>query len=64
MNQKYKRLTPRHDFFEEVPEFYYAHLSLRQWRIIITSLTDSETEEAQSLASDLQKYILPNLGTG
>ena len=64
MKQAYKRLTPHRDFFEEVPEIYYAHLSLRQWRLVITALSDSGIEEAQGLAEDLQKYILPDLSSG
>lgn len=60
----YKRLTPPRDFFGELPEYYCAHLSLRQWRLIVSILSSMDDEEAQNLAKDLMMYVLPDLGPG
>jgi hypothetical protein len=43
---------------EEI-ETYVAHLSERQWRIIISALSESGREEAEKLAADLLFFTLP-----
>jgi len=40
-------------------ETYVAHLSERQWRIIISALSESESKEAEELANDLLLFTLP-----
>ena len=46
----------------ELPDMHTALLSLRQWRIIVSALAESEDEESQSLAQDLLFFILPPTG--
>jgi hypothetical protein len=40
-------------------ETYVAHLSERQWRVIISALAESGCEEAEELANDLLLFTLP-----
>ena len=39
-----------------------ARLTNRQWRLIVSALSESENAECEGLADDLLKYVLPPLG--
>ena len=46
----------------DVPPTYMARLTNRQWRLIVSALSESENPECEGLADDLLKYVLPPLG--
>jgi hypothetical protein len=46
-------------FRNTLPNLYYCGLSNRQWRLIVSALSEMKNNEANSLASDLLHYVLP-----
>lgn len=46
-------------FLKDLPDLYYGRLTQRQWRVIVSALSEHETEESLGLASDIIKFILP-----
>ena len=51
--------VPRPEFLHNVPQTYLARLTNRQWRLIVSALSESGCEESEELARDLLKYVLP-----
>lgn len=43
----------------DCPHTYMARLTNRQWRLIVSALTESGNPESEQLARDLLKYVLP-----
>jgi hypothetical protein len=43
----------------ETPDLYLASLSLRQWRLVVSALSESGDEESRELAEDLLRFVLP-----
>ena len=41
------------------PETYMARLTNRQWRLVVSALSESENPECEALADDLLRYVLP-----
>jgi len=50
---------PSRKFLDNIEETYMARLTNRQWRIIISALTESSYPESEELANDLIKFVLP-----
>jgi len=46
-------------FLRDLPNFYYGRLTHRQWRVIVSALSEHGTEESLRLANDLIKFVLP-----
>ena len=47
------------EFLRTLPNFYYGRLTNRQWRLIVSALSEHGTEEADRLARDLLLFVLP-----
>ena len=47
------------EFLRTLPDFYNGRLTHRQWRVIVSALSEQGTEESLQLASDLIKFVLP-----
>ena len=50
---------PRREFLDDIPNTYMARLTNRQWRLIVSMLSESGDPECEGLARDLLKYVLP-----
>lgn len=46
-------------FLIDIPNTYTARLTNRQWRLIVSALSESNNVESEELAQDLLTYILP-----
>ena len=46
-------------FTGDCPHTYMARLTNRQWRLIVSMLSESGDPECEGLAQDLLKYVLP-----
>ena len=44
---------------QDRPNFYCGKLTNRQWRLIVSALSEQGTEEADRLARDLLLFVLP-----
>jgi hypothetical protein len=51
--------VPRREFLKDMPNTYLARLTNRQWRLVVSALSESGHEESEELARDLLKYVLP-----
>jgi predicted RNA-binding protein (virulence factor B family) len=47
------------EFLKKLPNFYYGRLTNRQWRLIVSALSEMGTEEADRLARDLLLFVVP-----
>ena len=47
------------EFLRDLPDFYNGRLTLRQWRVIVSALSEQGTEESLDLANSLIKFVLP-----
>ena len=50
---------PSRKFLSDIPNTYGARLTNRQWRLIVSALSESGNKESEELAEDLLKYVLP-----
>ena len=50
---------PRREFLEDIPHTYMARLTNRQWRLIVSALSESGHEESEQLARELLLFVLP-----
>ena len=48
-----------HSTFRDNPETYMARLTNRQWRLVVSALSESGNPECEALANDLLSYVLP-----
>jgi hypothetical protein len=46
-------------FLSTIPNFYNGKLTNRQWRLIVSALSEMGTEEADRLARDLLLFVVP-----
>lgn len=44
---------------QELQETFGAFLTRRQWRLVVSALSESEHEESEELAEELLFYVLP-----
>lgn len=51
--------VPRPNFLHNIPDYYLAQLTDRQWRLIVSALSQTDCEESKQLAKDLLKLVLP-----
>jgi hypothetical protein len=47
------------EFLSKLPNFYYGRLTNRQWRLIVSALSEYGTEESDGLARDLLLFVVP-----
>lgn len=52
---------PRREFLGDIPNTYMARLTNRQWRLIVSALSESGHEESEQLARELLLYVLPEV---
>jgi len=46
-------------FTGDCPHTYMARLTNRQWRLIVSALSESGNPECEALAQDLLRFVLP-----
>ena len=44
---------------QELQETFGAFLTRRQWRLVVSALSEAEHEESEELAEELLFYVLP-----
>ena len=50
---------PSRKFLSDIPITYMARLTNRQWRLVITALSEANNVECDRLANDLIRFVLP-----
>lgn len=50
---------PPRKFLDQIPATYMARLTNRQWRLVISALSESGDPECEELAKDLIFCVLP-----
>ena len=50
---------PSRKFLSDIPNTYMARLTNRQWRLIVSALSESGHEESEQLARELLHFVLP-----
>ena len=50
---------PLRKFLDDIPQTYTGRLTNREWRLIVSALSESGHEESEQLARDLIRFVLP-----
>ena len=51
--------VPHRKFLHDIPNTYMARLTNRQWRLVISVLSEANSVECDRLADDLIRFVLP-----
>ena len=50
---------PSRKFLSDIPITYMARLTNRQWRLVVSALSETGNPECDQLANDLLRFVVP-----